>query len=236
MKYIVQLSTQEATAYKSMLLENIDIYKKISTSIVPKDIGKSAIALRDQFFEKGAVLDGLVEMTLYENKWTKISYRILIAWLSITCQLWEQQLIQWVDNQIDGLQLIADGYKYPKSLSEVRDFLYQDGNGFDIRKFQEWKNISELRSIVNVIKHSEGNSEQALRKKRPELFTKEKSYIDGSPIEDAFMIKSMHTSIGFPVLEINDDDLEKYTNACSLFWDEFSQNSLIIDKGLKAGN
>ena len=79
-------------------------------------------------------------------------------------------------------------------------------------KIKEWNQKDKENLNINDLK----------------LFVKEKNGIDGSPLEDVFIINSTHTSIGFPVLEITDDDLERYTNACISFWDEFSDNTLTL--------
>ena len=55
-----------------------------------------------------------------------------------------------------------------------------------------WKSISELRDVVNVLKHSEGKSEEHLRKNRPDFFL-----INGKDC-----LRIYHTTLGEVVLNI----------------------------------
>ena len=43
---------------------------------------------------------------------------------------------------------------------------------FDLESLKEYEKINELRLLHNVLKHSEGNSEEELRKIRPDFFIK----------------------------------------------------------------
>jgi len=145
--------------------------------------------------------------------------RTRIMWMFITYQIWEQSLISWIDFLIDAH---GKDKAYPVDLQDVRLFLNPNGQGINIKRFQSWNKIIELQKIVNVIKHGEGEAEEWLRKKKPELFRRDSNGIDGLETGEDILRNSHKTIIGSP-LKLTDSMMEEYTTVLIDFWNELFQ-------------
>lgn len=77
-----------------------------------------------------------------------------------------------------------------------------------------WKKINELRLLVNVIKHSEGNSELKLRTMRPDYFEHEIG------VEKYDLLALYHSTLLEATLQIKNDDFVDYYDALISFWSE----------------
>jgi len=83
-----------------------------------------------------------------------------------------------------------------------------------------WNKLKELRLLVNVIKHSEGDSEKRLRKVRPDYF------IYNSGTSDIDLLKLYNSSLLEPTIQISTDDFILYHNAILEFWDELPERMI----------
>ena len=91
-------------------------------------------------------------------------YRTRGLWISCLCQVWEQQLIDFVDREMD-----KNGYDLKDlKFSNVKECFKEHNQNFET--MTSWMKIQELRWLVNVLKHGEGNFARRLRKIRPEIF------------------------------------------------------------------
>jgi len=80
-----------------------------------------------------------------------------------------------------------------------------------------WPKIKELRMVVNVIKHAEGDSAKKLRNIRPDFF--ESEYSKG--LDNLKLNKNTLLDI---TLNIKDKDFSAYADACILFWDDLPEH------------
>ena len=82
---------------------------------------------------------------------------------------------------------------------------------------KSWKEIQELRLLVNVLKHSEGKSERKLRDIRPGYFQQN---IDGKIYD---IMSFSHSSLREQSLLIKDEDFKKYFDALVQFWTDIPE-------------
>lgn len=152
----------------------------------------------------------------YYNFINDAKYRSLSMWICCTCQLWEQQLLCFLIQEINNRDTVT--HFVPKKWKDIEKLLSQ--HGIVISDMSCWKIISELRDLVNVLKHSEGSSEKRLRGQRPDIFL-----LDGKDI-----LPIAHTTLGEVVLNISIEDLKRYTEALIEFWNGIPVNQWIIKK------
>jgi len=141
-------------------------------------------------------------------------YRNLAMWISCLYQSWEQQIMRFVKNEIE-----TDGCF---NLTGDMDFATAK-KGFKIHncpidELSCWKKIRELRALVNVIKHSEGDSAKILRKLRPDFFCWEET--NGFSRDKLQLFES---SLLDETLNIENEDFTAYYNALIAFWDELPE-------------
>lgn len=141
-------------------------------------------------------------------------YRILAMWICCTCQLWEQQLLRFVSQEIKNGDMSID-----KKINDwgSLDKLLKDCE-IKIEELPYGNKILELRKVVNVLKHSEGRSEKELRESRPDIFM-----VNGRDNLDRF-----NTTLGEVVLNLTEKDLEEYTESLVDFWRNFPVNKWIL--------
>jgi hypothetical protein len=142
-----------------------------------------------------------------------MKYRNLGMWISCLCQVWEQQLITFVKHEME-----KDGWEFTggTDFNEVKEcFKIHNQN---LENMKNWNKIKELRLIVNVLKHAEGNSADILRKIRPSLFNWSSEYnIEGDKLE-------FHKSTLLEeTLNISNEDFIEYYNILIEFWNELPE-------------
>ena len=86
--------------------------------------------------------------------------------------------------------------------------------GMDIREWNCWPKLNECRLVTNTIKHSEGQSEEALRAVRAELFKFQNS-IHNKEID---RLRLYHSTLSEVTLNITEQDLNDYADALIDFW------------------
>lgn len=142
-------------------------------------------------------------------------YRNIGMWISCLCQVWEQQLYSFVMNEAE-----REGIKYNPAVIH-RGFAFTkevfDRHQQPFEKMESWEKIKELRLLVNVIKHSEGDSEQKLRKLRPDFFTNNVSETEYD------LISLYHTTLNEPTLMIQEKDFVDYFDALVRFWKDLPE-------------
>lgn len=190
----------EATVYQNQLWENIIKQPFDENCLVDSydyvEIVKQAV------FEKYEIL-------------SLMRYRNICMWISCLCQAWEQQLFSFIYNEarIEGIKYneadLKKGFEFSK---EVFDWHQQK-----FEKMSCWPKIKELRTLVNVIKHSEGDSEQRLRKMRPDYF----EYDTG--VEKFDLLSLYHSTLLEATLQIENKDFYDYYNALISFWSELPE-------------
>lgn len=143
-------------------------------------------------------------------------YRNISMWISCLCQVWEQQLFSFVyhEAQSEGIKYdeadLKRGFAFSKEVFEWHE------QPFEVLTC--WPKIKELRALVNVIKHSEGDSEQKIRKMRPDYFEQVTDYGKYD------LISLYHSTLLEATLQIKDQDFIDYYDALVAFWNELPES------------
>ena len=145
-------------------------------------------------------------------------YRTIGMWIACMCQVWEQQLYAFIiqEERINHIRY-ADSDK-KKGFQFAKDVFEYHNQPFE--SMQCWGKLKELRLLVNVIKHAEGDAEQRLRKIRPDYFT-----YDGG-IGEIDLLKLYHSTLLEPTIQIKGQDFIDYYNAIISFWDELPERMI----------
>ena len=113
----------------------------------------------------------------------------------------------------------------------------------DILKTRAWVKLHELKSLVNTVKHGDGNSADKLRKIRPDFF--ELDILKESELQTIKKTDTLelYESVFFDeyALQVSETDLYAYVNAAKGFWDEFpervfSETELLLKELNKLSN
>lgn len=192
---------KEATDYQNKLWEDLmnKPYYDEDMLIDPVDLVDT---VQEAGFEKYEIL-------------SLMQYRNISMWISCMCQVWEQQLFSFVYHEA-----LREGIKYAES-DLKRGFIFsKDVFEWHQQPFETlacWSKVKELRALVNVIKHSEGNSEQKLRKIRPDYFELD----TGTGKYD--LLSLYHSTLLEATLQIKEQDFLDYYNALIAFWYELPE-------------
>lgn len=176
----------------------------------------------DTYFDPSDYVDAVREKAVERYDMLNLMhYRNLASWICNLCQVWEQQLLSFVLNEAEteGIRYSPDDVKKGFSFSKAVFELHQQ----PFENLSSWGKIKELRLLVNVIKHAEGDSEQRLRKIRPDLFTQN---FFGT---DYDMTSLYHTTLLEPTLAISDADFVAYYDALVQFWDQLPERMYTSD-------
>lgn len=114
------------------------------------------------------------DTTLLTTQLLEIQYRMILMYISLICQMFEQFVI----NQIIEKLELNKGIYFLKAKDKFK--LY----GFEFEILDSWKKIEELRLLVNVIKHGDGDSKNKLQEIRKDLFYSEKNEMLRNSIND----------------------------------------------------
>lgn len=141
-------------------------------------------------------------------------YRNLAMWISCLYQSWEQQIMKFVKKEVE-----SDGCF---NITGSMDFATAK-EGFKIHKcpideLNCWKKIKELRALVNVIKHAEGDSAKTLRKLRPDYFNWDDSH-DFSRDK----LQLFESTLLDEALNIKNQDFTDYYYTLIDFWGELPE-------------
>ena len=131
------------------------------------------------------------------------------------CQVWEQQLFSFVYQEA-----ISEGMEYDEPGLEKGFVFSKEVFKWHQQQFENmvcWPKIKELRALVNVIKHSEGESEKKLRKMRPDYFELD------SEIGKYDLLSLYHSTLLEATLQIKDKDFIDYYDALTAFWSELPE-------------
>lgn len=190
---------KESTDYRNHLWDDLMSRPCDNNDIDPSDFAET---VQEIAFEKYEIL-------------SLMQYRNISMWISCLCQVWEQQLFDFVyrEARSEGIKYkekdLKNGFAFSK---EVFEWHQQP-----LEELTCWQKIKELRALVNVIKHSEGNSEQKLRTMRPDYFELD------TGIEKYDLLSLYHSSLLEATLQIQNKDFIDYYNALVAFWNELPE-------------
>ncbi len=150
-----------------------------------------------------------------------IKYNTKLMWISTLYQFWEQQVRKFIYEEVTRTHEFIDkkGNKVPfkkfctRGIEDIKDeFLTFDQ---DLEKLLCWGKISELRLLANVIKHGDGWSATQLKHLRADFFK--------SDFGDYDLLDLYKTTLNEMVLNVDDNEFEKYCEAIIQFWSELPE-------------
>jgi len=116
--------------------------------------------------------------------------------------------------------LEAHTYNKPITLKKATDWL--NANVFiDVTVFPTWPTLDELRLVANTIKHDEGESADALRGRRPDLFIYPAKREGGDSTATPFQSRVRKPLFGED-LYLTTDDFSRYAGGVITFWSELA--------------
>lgn len=150
-----------------------------------------------------------------------MKYNTRLMWISTLYQFWEQQVRKFIYEEVNITHQYQDkkGAKLPfgkfcsRGIDEIKDEFSDFGQ--DVENFLCWGKICELRLLANVIKHGEGWSCTELKQIRPDFFI--------SKHTDINLMDLYNNTLNDIVLNIDDNEFEKYCDAIIQFWDELPE-------------
>lgn len=177
----------------------------------------------DTYFDPGDYVDAIQEKAVERYDMLRLMhYRNLATWICNLCQVWEQQLYSFVIHEAEQEGLKYDPSDIKRGFAFSKDVFEWHQQPFE--KMDSWGKIKELRLLVNVIKHAEGDSEQKLRKLRPDYFTQD---VCGTQHD---LMSLYHTTLLEPTLMIQEQDFLDYFNALIKFWEDLPERMYTMDE------
>ena len=131
--------------------------------------------------------------------------------LVLLCQTWENEFISFVTQEFK-----KTFFEFERTLTygEAMDEILLKGVGeSNVRGLEK---IRELRLLVNVIKHGEGNSADKLRKKRPDFFQHDRN----EPVDNRNdrLVTWNSVLLDAEALNVDGDEFYSYFEAINEFW------------------
>lgn len=137
-------------------------------------------------------------------------YRNIGMWIECLCQVWEQQIYSFVIHEAKQEGIVYSVSDMQKGFAFAKEVFEEHQQPFD--QMRSWNKIKELRLLVNVLKHAEGDSEKKLRQLRPDYFTQN---ICGKKYD---LMSMYHTSLLESTLKMQEQDFIKYYDVLVDFW------------------
>jgi hypothetical protein len=181
--------------------------KELKEAISPEQSAKGEVAF-----------DEISEYTFDQagdqyNRWALMRYRALCMWIALLTQVWEQQNMNFIRDELDTDGVLVNGQTLVNvGINNIKEIY--EAFGVDIDKLSSWPKIVELRHLVNVIKHVEGNSANKLRILRPDYFNTDGW---GDPLE------LYRNSLNNEAMNVSEEDLTEYHVAVVQFWQELPE-------------
>lgn len=142
--------------------------------------------------------------------------------LSITAGMfhqWDKSLREWIVKEMRHWHSGENARQsiWKVDFHQIIDFLV--AVGFDVKKFPSFKTLDALRLVVNVYKHGNGSSFDALKATYPEFLT-------NPLIDDGLSLDWVdHT-----FLTISDQKLEEFSDAIMEFWSAVPERIYLSDQ------
>ena len=138
-------------------------------------------------------------------------YVLLSSWHVALYEAFEQQIRLYLYKELSHEFHISINHIFSKFADLKKILIFYD---VDLNSLKGLKRIDQLRLVCNVIKHGEGSSAEELRKKRPDLITKQ----DGTELLELY-----GSSLLEDVLSITDNSLQEFGKAIQDFWNSFPE-------------
>ncbi|EPZ40824.1 hypothetical protein [Alicyclobacillus acidoterrestris] len=165
----------------------------------------------------GADLAREVSLDYYLNM-CLMRYNSIAMWITMLCQYWEQQLRDFLYQEISHDAFITKD-DFCNDFGEVKDAFTEFG--IHLESFTDWRTIKELRFICNALKHGEGGSLKRLYKLNPLLFC------DG--YDPSFSTPYSLTTLHEQRLKLDESLFHRYAETLIGFWDWMPERSYLKD-------
>lgn len=156
-----------------------------------------------------------------------MKYNTKLMWISTLYQFWEQQVRKFIYEEVSmthkfidkkGKEVLFKDF-CTKGIDDIEEEFLEFGQ--DLEKFPCWIKIYELRLLTNVIKHGDGWSATRLKELRPDFFKADFSEYD--------LLDLYKTTLNEKVLNIDDDEFQKYCEAIVEFWEALPERMYSYD-------
>lgn len=207
LRFIRNIEDLQAIVKKDYLTVNYDLEEQ-ANSASKQEYNRLIEIYSSENDDISALLDKSQEVGLEKYLLLKVMrYRNLANWICNVIEIWEQQLFLLYS------EIKQDGKKFNNFNQLVKEI---ENLGLPISGMMEYQKLEIKRLLVNVIKHSEGNSEEKLRDKCPK-------YFDNSTelFENMDNLKTYKTSLGEVALNITEEDFDETCCQIIDFWNAF---------------
>ena len=139
-----------------------------------------------------------------------MKYRNLAIYIDLIYQMLEQFIMSFCEFQ---KRFHTEDKKLLERRIDRLDYcasVFKDFFDLDIKKFNKYNKINELRLLQNVLKHSDGKSKDELLKIRPDYF-----------IENKNCFTIYKNTIIDPTLNISENDFKDYIDSIKEFLKQF---------------
>lgn len=142
----------------------------------------------------------------------------LYQYLVILCQTWENQLVSFFNKEVERYYTLEKVLGYGDIIGLIKENM-DESNIVGLSK------ITELRQLVNVIKHGEGKAAETLRKKRPDFFKPKESRFTSDTLKvfDSIYLDSA-------ALNVNKEEFNNYHDAIEDFWNSMPERLYLDGK------
>lgn len=130
--------------------------------------------------------------------------------LVLLCQTWGNEFISFVTEEFKKSFELDRILTYTEAMDEIVL------KGVDGSKVRGLDKIRELRLLVNVIKHGEGNSADKLRKRRPDFFQHNKNESVNKQNDRLVIWNSV--LLDAAALNVDENEFYSYYEAINEFW------------------
>lgn len=177
----------------------------------------------DSYVDPGDYADFIQEKAIERYEMLSLmQYRNIGMWIACLCQVWEQQLYSFIIHEAQQEGITYDSSDMKRGFAFSKEVFEWHQQPFE--QMEIWDKIKELRLLVNVIKHAEGDSEQKLRILRPNYFIEE---ANGMQYD---LMALYHTTLLEPTLLIKDQDFIDYYDALVKFWTDLPERMYTLDE------
>ena len=223
------------------ILEIEQLYDIYSTRLVPvfANIAQEAAAIADNEYDKkmqstnyndnfdpsDCAEEAIYAGNEYYQMLSIMQYRNLCMWISCMCQMWEQQLYKFIIDESRHCSIQYDDKDKRKGFKFIKDTFLKFGVEFENLKY--WPTIKELRLLVNVIKHAEGDAEEKLRIINEKYFNKPEIMFGIDHL------KISHNTLLEETLNVTIEDFNKFKVALVAFWSELPSKMYYTENQIK---
>jgi hypothetical protein len=141
---------------------------------------------------------------------------LLNSFAAILYHAWEQQLLEFHRREV----LHPADQHDPKLMSLKVLLARLHEKGLSVANLPSWGAIEELRLVANTTKHADGDSAAKLKTLRPDLFEHPSARDSGLP--KLRFIPPVYAPLSGNDLYVGLNDLRRYGDAVTSFWDELA--------------